>query len=216
MFLTRMVALAGLVLAILPMARADSAPAVLKSIDNGQPVYQTEIGQDCAVLIRLEHQQPDGKFISLHRSPSTCRSAVADETAAIGRLLASMTGDSISIRDLKTFTLGRVTPAAWKQQVADCFLGNRGRSDRRAPPPHRAFAEMLRGCNVFTELNGVFEKFGARLVISDIEKVETVNLKNTDFLRKEGMSEEWIDARWNDHGVVPLGGFVYFRIAPFP
>lgn len=226
MLLTRMVALAGLTLAgltlaglalaLLPTARADNA--VLKSTEHGQPAYKMEIGQDCSFSIRLEQQADAKLMMSLRHSPLNCRPTVADETAAIGTLLASMAGDGVSIRELKTFALGRVMPAAWKQQVADCFLKNRARGDRRAPPRGRVFAEMLAGCNVFTELNGVFGKFGAKLAISDIEKVEAVNLENLDYLRKEGMPEEWIDARRanRDHGIVPLGGFVYFRMTPYP
>lgn len=216
MFLVRTVTLAGLTLALLATARADTA--VRKSIDHEQPVYETAIGQDCLVSIRLEQQQGDGRLISLHHTPPTCRPTVADEAAAIERLLAFVAGEGISIRDLKTFALGRVAPAAWKQQIADCFLKNRDAGDRRAPPRARALTEMLKGCNAFNELSRGFDKFGARLVISAIEKVETVNLENVDLLRKEGMPEQWIDARRDDHdhGVVPLGGFVYFSIAPNP
>lgn len=213
-----MAALAALMLALLPAARAEPAPPVLNGTDHGQPVYQTSIGQDCSVSIRLEQQRPAGNFISLRHTPLSCRPTVTDEAAAIARLLASLTGDGIGLRDLKTFALGRVTPPAWKQQVADCFLKNRDGGDRRAPPPGPALAQMLAGCKLFAELNDGLEEFGVRLAISGIEKVETVNLENVDLLRKEGIAEEWINARKanHDHGIVPLGGFIYFRIAPYP
>ncbi|MBI5263591.1 MAG: hypothetical protein HY852_17420 [Bradyrhizobium sp.] len=195
-------------------ARADTAPAVLKSVDSGEQIYQTETGERCSVQMWLK-QDSDHSYLRLRHPPLSCHPALKDDMAAAGRLLESMANDGVVIGDLKGFGLGRIRHAAWKQQIADCFLHTRDTRNPRAPDGP-ALVRMLTRCDVFAELKAAFEKSGARLVVWSIEKVETINLRDIETLRREGIAEEWIRAHRNQRGIVPVGGLIYFRIAPYP